>query len=416
MKLDAFRRTSGRSYATIAALLGCTLAVVAGRSQETPDSEGVAAVSAVVSSDPGADGASAQGGCNYYDDGSVMDVLVVYTARARLQNSSNDIDAYIQAHVDTMNEILSNSQAFPRIQVVHSEEVVYDEGVCTCNEPPSGVNNDTTMDRLLDPNDGYLDNVPGLRDSHHADLVLMITSCVNCGGVAACNRGEQYILQQEGGFAAVSSDWPIAFPWGAAHELGHVLGCGHNRDADYIGPGLPRNCSAYPYSYGFDFIGDSGEWNSTVMSYGPTLCGATAIGSSCKLYNHNSDCPSGQSCQHLPPPKIPYFSNPEVFFDGRPTGVPIGDPNAANNALTINNAAFTVANFRQRPGNIWVDFAYSGTESGCFERPYNTLSEGVGHVPDNGTLIFKAGSTPATDTIAKRVTLKAYGGTVRIGG
>jgi hypothetical protein len=129
----------------------------------------------------------------------------------------------------------------------------------------------------------------------------------------------------------------------------------------------------------------------------------------------NTDCPFGQCCQHLPPPKIPYFSNPEVFFDGRPTGVAVGDPNAANCALTINTAAFTVANFRQSPGNVWVDFAYSGAESGCFERPYNTLGEGVGHVPDNGTLIFKAGSTSATGEIAERITLKAFGGTVRIG-
>jgi hypothetical protein len=39
------------------------------------------------------------------------------------------------------------------------------------------------------------------------------------------------------------------------------------------------------------------------------------------------------------------FSNPDVLFVGTPTGVPEGQPNSADNARSINLAAFTIANF-----------------------------------------------------------------------
>jgi hypothetical protein len=394
---------AGKPYFILAALLVYTVAGAAVRSQEILDPEGLDAASATVAPDYGADTLAEQADCHYYDDGSIIDVLVLYTTAARLYNSSNDIHAYIQANVDTMNAILRNSLAYPRIRVVHTQEVVYDESDCS--------NVDCTIDRILNRGDGYLDYVDGLRDAYQADIVLLFVRCVNCGGVAACNRGDQYILDSNNAFAVVASDWGLQSLWGTAHELAHIMGCGHNRDAEHISPGFPINCRSLSYSYGYDFIGESGQWNCTIMSYGPTLCGGIVGGLPCKLWS--PICPD---CKHLPPPKIPYFSNPDVYFDGRPTGVPVGDPNEANNVLTINVNAFMVANYRQRSGNIWVDFAYSGTEYGCFEHPYNTLSEGVSHVPDDGTLIFKAGSSSETGTINKRITLKAYGGTVRIGG
>jgi hypothetical protein len=45
--------------------------------------------------------------------------------------------------------------------------------------------------------------------------------------------------------------------------------------------------------------------------------------------------------------RIPRFSNPNVFYDGQRTGVPVGQEGEANNALTIDNTAFAVANWNQ---------------------------------------------------------------------
>jgi hypothetical protein len=52
-------------------------------------------------------------------------------------------------------------------------------------------------------------------------------------------------------------------------------------------------------------------------------------------------CPGG--C-----PRIQYFSNPNVTYHGRPTGVNENAPNSANNALSLNNTAPIVAAWRAR--------------------------------------------------------------------
>jgi hypothetical protein len=93
-----------------------------------------------------------------------------------------------------------------------------------------------------------------------------------------------------------------------AHELGHNMGCHHDRDNATTG--------LYPYSYGWRFTGVSGSLYRTIMAYAPGT-------------------------------RVQRFSNPDVTYDGVPTGVPIGFANQSHNAATINNSAYTVANFRQ---------------------------------------------------------------------
>ena len=90
-----------------------------------------------------------------------------------------------------------------------------------------------------------------------------------------------------------------------AHEVGHNLGCHHNRESA-VGEG------AFPYSFGYRE---------------PTGFYRTVLG-----------LPNGS-------PRIMHFSTPlvEVLV---PTGIPEGQADSADNAKTINNTAFTMANFR----------------------------------------------------------------------
>ena len=65
----------------------------------------------------------------------------------------------------------------------------------------------------------------------------------------------------------------------------------------------------------------------------------------------------------------------------------------------------------------WVDFAYFlGSENGSFPRPFNTVPEGYSAVAEEGSLIFKSGTSNWTGTFPnKKMNLRAFGGPVTIG-
>ncbi len=68
---------------------------------------------------------------------------------------------------------------------------------------------------------------------------------------------------------------------------------------------------------------------------------------------------------------------------------------------------------------LYVDFSYTGTESGTQSQPYNTLVEAINAVGEGGDIIIKNGVTSETFTglnkISKKVTIKSSGGTATIG-
>jgi hypothetical protein len=68
---------------------------------------------------------------------------------------------------------------------------------------------------------------------------------------------------------------------------------------------------------------------------------------------------------------------------------------------------------------VWVDFTYTGTESGTQSQPFNTLAEAINAVAVGGEIIIKGGVTSETFTglnkIDKKVTIKSSGGTATIG-
>ena len=63
----------------------------------------------------------------------------------------------------------------------------------------------------------------------------------------------------------------------------------------------------------------------------------------------------------------------------------------------------------------WVDFTYFGPENGSFALPFNTVPEGVAAVPVSTSLVFKTGTSNWTGTVTKAMTMRAFGGEVRIG-
>jgi hypothetical protein len=71
------------------------------------------------------------------------------------------------------NQGYINSGVTQRIRLVHKEEINYSE---------SGFDWNTALNRLQNTTDEYMDNVHTLRDTYHADVVVLIVSASNyCG-------------------------------------------------------------------------------------------------------------------------------------------------------------------------------------------------------------------------------------------
>ncbi|MGV3757162.1 MAG: reprolysin-like metallopeptidase [Verrucomicrobiota bacterium] len=227
---------------------------------------------------------------------TLVDVMVVYTAQSRAAAGGTDaMHAAIDAAVMEANLVYARSLVNLQLRLVHRAEVTYTE---------SG-SMQTDLNRVRDTGDGFMDNVHTLRDTYGADLVCLITDTSSgIAGLAGVMLTPSASFAPNG-FSVVSRSDLVGF-YTFAHELGHNMGCAHDRANTTLG-------GAYSYAYGHA-LSVGGFTYGTVMSY---------VGSG-----------------------IPHFSNPEVLYRGVPTGIAEGSPNSADNARVLNNTAPIVSAFR----------------------------------------------------------------------
>lgn len=225
--------------------------------------------------------------------GQVIDLLVVYTPKARANAGGQDgIEAKIINAVTKANQAYLNSQIDMQLNLVKMAEVSYTE---------TGDMSKSLSD-VQGTNDGKMDEVHALRNQYGADQVALITTDSNYCGIA-------YVMTSLGSwfapyaFAVVHDDskYNCLSNHSLAHELGHNQGNTHDPDNS-------SNAGVFPYSYGYRLCGVFHD----VMSY---------------------------ACNS---PRVPYFSNPNVYYNGQPTGV----ANYQDTARSMNGTAATVASFR----------------------------------------------------------------------
>ncbi|MBI4658559.1 MAG: hypothetical protein HY735_06870 [Verrucomicrobia bacterium] len=228
--------------------------------------------------------------------------MVVYTAEARTgAGGAEAIHSLIQLAVAEANTVYQNSQVNVRLSLVYRGEIEYTEFA----------NNSTNLNRLQARTDGFMDEVHSIREANGADLVCLVTEHSDPG-----NSGLAFTMSQPGlsfrdrAFSVVKrADLVGAFIF--VHEVSHNFGAQHDRENSLDEEGK-LSPGSFPFSFGHRFT-VNGVTYRDVMSYAP-----------------------GQL--------IPYLSNPDVLFQGVPTGLP-GTTNGANNALTINSNAVYVAAF-----------------------------------------------------------------------
>ena len=219
--------------------------------------------------------------------GTVLDVLMVYTKKAAdilVKNPEKywyveerdwrrAIESQAMLSIAVANEALKNSRTKTEFRLVGVEKIK-GKGSKDFGED---------LDRLMDPTDGFADNVHELRDQYGADFVVLVLgrAAKNAGGrgfVSAAN--DPYAAHFA--FSVVKSSylwWTLV-----AHELGHNMGLVHNPEHDSI----PARYRSHRYSRGYR---DEAKGLATIMAY-------TEGCADCWL-------------------DIPHFSNPKVKWKGR---------------------------------------------------------------------------------------------------
>ena len=249
---------------------------------------------------PDQNAAAVARGCE--DDGTVIDVLVVYTPAARnAAGGTASIQALAVSAIEATNQAYINSGVQTSVRLAHLAEVDYSESGSFGTD-------------LSNLRTGVVPDALELREIFDADLVAMLSN-----STGACGIG--YLMQdldpgfESLGFSVTRYSCAVG-NLSFAHELGHNMGCQHD-------VGNAGSNPLFPYSFGWRWTTNGGQLRRSVMAYSP--------GS-----------------------RVPHFSNPNVLNGGVPTGV----ESSAFNALSINNAAYVVSNFR-------VSDCGDGTPSDC---------------------------------------------------
>jgi len=335
------------------------------------------------------------------DDGSVIDVLVVYTQDAKAgAGSTAAIESTIELAVAETNQAYTNSDVNQRLFLVHMEEVAYTE---------SG-SSSTDLNRFKDTGDGVIDHVLTLRNTYHADNAVLITE--DGGGFCgiASLMTTVSVAFQSSAYGVVARSCATG-NYSFGHELGHNMGLRHDWYVDD---------NTTPFSYSHGYVNSDEEWR-TMMAYN-TFCSSLS-----------------KNCTRLP-----YVSNPSINYNGNPMGVAGGTSTActrlssspspstcdADNHLTLNTTGPTVAQWRAS------EIVWTGATSSDWNTASNwTMQEGapgstsaVQRMPrfmDNVSIpsgtpnapLISTGTANARDiSIATSATLNMSGGTLNVYG
>jgi hypothetical protein len=252
------------------------------------------------------------------DPPSPIDALVVYTPRARdAAGGTEAMELSILLYIEQTNKSFANSGVKPRIRLVHTQEVDYDE---------SGSTPENDRDVLQDPA-GQLAQVHGIRDVFGADIVGLIVEYTQ-GQTDQFGCGYAFVMEtvlnafESWAFAAIPRICADRL-YSLSHEFGHLMGARHDW---YVGKSEEWPMRPFPDSHGYIHLpspSDPGPAFRTLMS------------------KSNECADQKKTCD-----RVLYWSNPYTRYP--PAGSPMGAIGRwpSYNARTLNKTAPIVANFR----------------------------------------------------------------------
>ncbi len=245
---------------------------------------------------------------------TVVDVMFLYTPQAVIgEGDEESLRRRVLESVEGTNYRLTNSLINVQIHPVFIGLIPYAE---------SG---DMGLDlSRLASGTGGLERSTTLRNDYKADLVVLITELENQGVGGQAWDHTPPAGDPTTGFVAIQRSWVGRDHMVLAHELGHLLGCGHDREhaAEDEWPDFYRARKPYIFGHRFEV---EGVTYIDVMSYEPGIY-------------------------------VPYYSNPRLMLDEVPLGVPAEDPRPSDCARTIHETAPYVARYRMALSRI--EFAH----------------------------------------------------------
>lgn len=227
--------------------------------------------------------ALACGGCDSMRPESastVITLLVAYTPD--VSDAAGDLPLVVDRTLQQTNRVFETDDIPIRLELAHMAEMEY-------------VTTERLQDleRLIRNGDGHLDALHALRDSHEADVGILLVddrSLTANGAVLA---------EEATAFAVIFWETIGAPDYALAHELGHLMGARHSPDADPL---------TEPFPYGHGFRNDSIK---TIMSTGRLEV-------------------------------VPHFSSPDLTLDG----AALGDSSQRDVRRVLRETAVYVSNFR----------------------------------------------------------------------
>lgn len=245
-------------------------------------------------------------------------VLFLYTDSVRHMMGTYKPDSVMRSivfmYINQGNESFNNSSVNARFQLAYIGLTTYNEATQTWSN---------VLNHFCGKNDGYMDEVHTLRDKYSADVCVLLQGKNDyCGEARTINASENTAF-------CIVAPLPVCnSKFSAIHEIGHLVGCRHNRSAD--GANTP-----YKYGHGYYHYDENNYWASwrTMMSY-------------------------DNSCQYGCP-RILYWSNPYVSYDGLPTGTVTYE----NNARVWSERAGTIAAFRSEEDSVVLTAANNNSDA-----------------------------------------------------